>query len=79
MKTIGAFQAKTHFSSLLEEAERGEIIVVTKKGRPVAQIGPIRPKTAEIKPSDAMKALLSMKASLGGLSIRRLIEEGRRF
>jgi hypothetical protein len=26
-----------------------------------------------------MKALLSMKASLGGLSIRKLIEEGRRF
>lgn len=79
MKTVGAFEAKTHFSSLLEEAERGETIVVTKKGKPVAQIGPIKPKSAKVRPSDAMKTLLSMKTRLGGLSIRKLIEEGRRL
>jgi prevent-host-death family protein len=78
MKTVGAFEAKTHFSSLLEEAERGEIIVVTKKGKPVAQLGPIKPKTARVKPAEAMNTLLSMKLRLGGVSIRKLIDEGRR-
>jgi len=79
MKTVGAFQAKTHFSSLLEEAERGETIVVTRKGKPVAQLGPITSKIARVRPEDAMSKLLSMKLRLGGLSIRKLIDDGRRF
>jgi prevent-host-death family protein len=39
-ETIGAFEAKTHFSSLLEKARQGTVIVVTRRGRPVAQLGP---------------------------------------
>ena len=38
--TVGAFEAKTHFSSLLEKAQRGTVIVVTRRGKPVAQLGP---------------------------------------
>lgn len=79
MRTVGAFEAKTRFSALIEEAERGEIIVVTKKGKPVAQIGPVRAKATRVRPQEAMKKLLSMDARLGGISIRKLIEEGRRF
>ncbi|NNM99384.1 MAG: type II toxin-antitoxin system prevent-host-death family antitoxin, partial [Candidatus Eremiobacteraeota bacterium] len=41
MKTVGAFEGKTHFSALINEAERGETIVITKNGRPVAQLGPV--------------------------------------
>lgn len=42
MKTqrIGAFEAKTHFSQLLERAQQGTIFVVTRRGKPVAQLGP---------------------------------------
>ena len=42
MKTelIGSFEAKTHFSALLEKAQQGTVFVVTKRGRPVAQLGP---------------------------------------
>ncbi|MDP6631576.1 MAG: type II toxin-antitoxin system Phd/YefM family antitoxin [Kiritimatiellia bacterium] len=42
MKTqiVGAFEAKTHFSSLLEKAHQGTVIVVTRRGKPVAQLGP---------------------------------------
>jgi prevent-host-death family protein len=39
-ETIGAFAAKTHFSSLLEKARQGAVIVVTRRGKPVAQLGP---------------------------------------
>lgn len=77
MKTVGAFEAKTRFSSLIEEAERGETIIVTKKGKPVAQIGPVKAKPARIKPEDAMKNLLSMNVRLGGIPVRKLIDEGR--
>ncbi|GAC1588175.1 MAG: type II toxin-antitoxin system prevent-host-death family antitoxin [Sphingomicrobium sp.] len=79
MKKVGAFEAKTHFSSLLEAAERGETIVVTKRGKPVAQLGPVKPKIAKVKPEEAMKTLLAMKMRLGELSIRKLIDEGHRF
>jgi prevent-host-death family protein len=38
--TVGAFEAKTHFSELLEKVREGMVFVVTKHGRPVAQLGP---------------------------------------
>ena len=45
MKTeyIGAFEAKTHFSEVLERARQGVLFVVTKHGKPVAQLGPSGP------------------------------------
>ncbi len=39
-ETIGAFEAKTHFSRLLERAHEGTVFVVTRRGKPVAQLGP---------------------------------------
>ena len=39
-ETIGAFEAKTRFSSLLEKAHQGTVIVVTRRGKPIAQLGP---------------------------------------
>lgn len=78
MKTVGAFEAKTHFSSLLEQVERGETIVVTRKGKPVAQLGPVKSKCPDLKPAQAMRLLLSSKLRLRGISIRELIDDGRR-
>jgi prevent-host-death family protein len=40
-RTVGAFEAKTHFSALLEEIERGNEITITKHGRPVAKLVPV--------------------------------------
>jgi prevent-host-death family protein len=42
MKTIGMFEAKTHFSELVGDALRGETTVVTKHGKPVAEISPVQ-------------------------------------
>ena len=41
MKTIGAFEAKTHLSDLLEKVGRGESFVITKHGKPVASLSPV--------------------------------------
>ncbi len=38
MKQIGIFDAKTHLSSLVDEVERGEEIVITRHGKPVARL-----------------------------------------
>lgn len=40
MQYIGAFEAKTHLSRLLDEAEKGEMFTITKRGRPVARLMP---------------------------------------
>lgn len=45
---VGAFEAKTHLSALLERVERGEEIVITRHGRPVARLmPPTTPAAAE--------------------------------
>ncbi len=40
MITVGAFEAKTHLSSLLDRVERGEEVVITRHGKPVARLVP---------------------------------------
>ncbi len=40
MQTVGAFHAKTHLAALLDRAERGESFVITRHGKPVAQLIP---------------------------------------
>jgi prevent-host-death family protein len=40
MKEVQASEAKTHLPSLLDAVERGETIVITRHGRPIARIVP---------------------------------------
>jgi prevent-host-death family protein len=39
--TVGAFEAKTHFSELLMRASKGEEILITKRGKPLARLVPV--------------------------------------
>lgn len=39
--TVGAFEAKTHLSSLLQRVEAGEVVTITKHGRPIARLVPV--------------------------------------
>ena len=41
METVGAFDAKTHLAALLERVEKGETFLITRHGRPVAQLTPV--------------------------------------
>ena len=78
--TVGAFEAKTHLSALLDRVAKGERITITKHGVPVAVLVP--PATdAAVDRRHAIESLqrLGRKQSLKGLSIRELIETGRRF
>jgi prevent-host-death family protein len=40
INVIGAFEAKTHFSELLERVRHGEAFIVTRRGKPIARLGP---------------------------------------
>ena len=38
--SVGAFEAKTHFSQLIERVMHGEEIFITRRGKPVAKLVP---------------------------------------
>ena len=38
---VGAFEAKTHLSELLEKVTRGQVFCITRRGKPVAELRPI--------------------------------------
>jgi prevent-host-death family protein len=40
MKTATVANAKSHLSSLLDDVEAGEQIVITRRGRPIARLVP---------------------------------------
>jgi prevent-host-death family protein len=40
-RTLGAFEAKTHLSELIEQVRRGRSFVITLRGRPVAELRPL--------------------------------------
>ncbi|MEO8165475.1 MAG: type II toxin-antitoxin system prevent-host-death family antitoxin [Betaproteobacteria bacterium] len=42
MSTFSVAEAKAHLSELLERAEKGEKVVITRRGEPVVQLAPIR-------------------------------------
>ncbi len=81
MTTVGSYEAKTHLPELLERVARGERIVITRRGKPVAMLVP--PPAGK---KDVRRVIAEFKAytkeqgrTLGGLTYRDLIEEGRRF
>ncbi len=80
MQSIGAFQAKTHFSSLLEQVEKGERVVITKHGHPVAELIPCRDKEDRQKVKQAIQRLklFAKTHTLGGIDWKALRDEGRR-
>ncbi len=79
METVGAYEAKTHLPKLLERVIRGERITITKHGVPVAVLQPPLPsRKTEPKRIIAELRKFREKHKLKGLSIRDMIEEGRR-
>ena len=73
--SVGAYDAKTHFSELLEKVEAGEEFTITKHGTPVARLVPVTKKHSAAERCEAIKRIreLSKGLSLGDLKIRDLI------
>jgi prevent-host-death family protein len=78
--SMGAYEAKTHFSELLGRVEAGEVVTITRHGAPVAKVIPVRRESTPEERRAAFNAWdkLSAGLTLDGLRIKDLIEEGRR-
>lgn len=81
MHEVGSYEAKTHLPELLDRVQGGEWITITRRGKPVARLVPID----EFDRRSVLQAIASIKQLRKGnrlgkdLTIRQLIEEGRRF
>ena len=78
MLQVGAYEAKTRLSQLIDEAAKGEEIIITKHGVPVAALVPIA-GPRQLDPPAAIAAIKDFRRRhrLAGLSLREMIEEGR--
>jgi len=77
--TVGAYEAKTHLPKLLERVAKGERITITKHGTSVAVLQPV----GHARKADPRVVIAKLKAfrkrhRLNGLSLRDMIEAGRR-
>jgi prevent-host-death family protein len=81
VKRVGLFEAKTHLSKLVEQASRGESFEITRHGRTVARLVPGEDQTSTMTPGQAVERIraIQSRSTLGkDLTIRQLIDEGRR-
>ena len=80
MREVGAFEAKNKFGTLLDWVEKGEEVVITRRGKPIARLVPSASGLDREKAAQAVAAILARRAgsTLGGLKIKDLVNEGRR-
>ncbi len=80
MDTVGAFEAKTHFASLLERVAKGESITITKHGNPVARLVPVADVPDKKRREEAVARLqeFAKRHTLGGLDWKALRDEGKK-
>jgi prevent-host-death family protein len=56
---VGTAEAKNRLPELIRAVEEGEVVVITRHGRPVAQLGPA-PKPARKARFDGMKGRIRL-------------------
>jgi prevent-host-death family protein len=80
METVGSYEAKTHLPSLLARVAHGEKFTITKHGVPVAILVPAGAQDRR-DPAEVIAEIKRLRRGrkLRGLTIRQLIEEGRRY
>ena len=75
MRTVSLMTANQQLSRLVREVERGQRFVITRRGRPIAELVPHaadRTKSPEwVAAYDRMMARLEQGVSLGGLRVDR--------
>lgn len=81
MEKIGAFEAKTHLAALLDRVAKGEKITITRHGIPAAVLVPVIEAEAELSHQEIVQGMraLRKRGKPGKMSVREMINEGRRF
>ena len=77
---VSAFEAKTKLSELLRETEQGGSFIICRRGKEVARLVPPAKEEQEVNLKEVLTSFREIREQIPGrVSIRELIEEGRRF
>lgn len=81
MGTVGAFEAKTHLSELLNRVSKGETITITRHGVPAAMLVPVGGTGKALTHKDIVDGMRALRKQIkpDTMSVREMVEEGRRF
>jgi prevent-host-death family protein len=81
MREIQASEAKAHLPQLLADVERGETLIITRHGRPIARIVPeVDRRQEEI--DKAIGSIKELRTRTGRVTVDELLsarEEGRKY
>ena len=79
MIKVGAYEAKTHLSKLLNEVTKGERVIITKHGAPIAVLTPAVTKMKK-SVAETVEEIQKLRKgrTLGKLKLKEIIEYGRR-
>lgn len=79
-KTVGAYEAKTHFPALLRQVAKGQEIIISRHGKAIAKLSPI---TETVNRAELVKKMRAFRSSVKplpkGETIKDLINAGRRI
>ena len=82
MTTVGAYEAKTKLPALLQRVERGETILITRRGLPVAVLK--KPEEEKMSVSEVIRRMKEIQKGnflrrKKGQTLRQLAHEGHRY
>ncbi len=79
MTEVGTFEAKNKLSELLARAERGEEVVITRRGKPVARLVPMDSASDRERSIAAMQRIRQRAKSLqlGAADVAEMIRSRR--
>ncbi len=81
MREVQSSEAKAHLPQLLDEVERGETVIITRHGRPIARIVPeARRRREEI--DRAIEHIKNLQKNVGPIPLDELLSarhEGHRY
>ena len=80
MREIQASEAKTHLPQLLDEVERGETLIITRHGRPIARLVP-EAESRQREIDEAHEAIRELRKRTKRVTVEELLsarDEGRK-
>lgn len=80
MITVGIFEAKASLGALAQSAAAGEVVVLTRRGKPIAEIRPPEGESSRAATQHAIEALRAFRRAnrTDAFDIAELVAEGRR-
>nr|WP_314625252.1 hypothetical protein [uncultured Noviherbaspirillum sp.] len=78
-KTIGTYDARTHWPEVLQEVKNGQRFIITDEGEAFAELVPLHPRTRQqrsIAAAAEMRRFMDRRSPVD-IDIKSAVEEGR--